>query len=431
MEEAADRRRFKELSLLECTDSSRTAHPKDRIPDPNRCVKKYRRSAAGGGVDDNGKKGKRSLDDLEVTVDYLLGIIFSTQTSTPSSSSSSTSSSKDNNNNNNFRVSLLQAVIFVDDRIRAIQVDLTTLMGEPTTDMNKIIHKVRNIQTKILRYHLLSQHLLSNLSSKQYEWKFGHKALTTAITSFLATWNKQNSYNQKQKEQHQDEVQNDISNDENSIAQLDEIMSYTTLLHIASILNSREASIQPYISTMTQQHKWCGLTCEDGQGMAAVLGLYRKYCPVQNQKRKEIFSNNHHNNDNDNRNTKGGDNITSSSFPKYFWALKIASDVENGNYLSIIRLLAASSSYQKQELKERKQKDLLNDETRWNIMTRCCMAQVMPVIRIGLLRLYNKSFMKQEKVRDDDVSNFKNFKCELTLQMIEAYFKIIGYFLFV
>lgn len=350
--EASERKRFNEISVLECTNSSQ--NPKDRIPNPMSCVKKYRRSAAGGGAQDTYDGDDRSIHDLEVTVNYLLGIVFSTQ-----SSMTSHQSSEDDIH----RVALLQAVLFVDDRIRAIQVDLTTLLGKPTNDLCKLLHQIRNIQAKILRYHLLSHHLLSTYSSKEYEWKFGHKALTTAISSYLATWNREFT---------EEELANDYMDED--IGQLDEIMSFVTLLHIASMLNLREASIQSYYASLSQQQKWCGFPCEDGQGMSALLGLYRKYCHKQ----------------------------FNFQFPKYRWALTIASDVENGNYLSVIRSLTQVKESQTKEPKDLKEID------RWNILSRCCMAQVMPVIRIGLVRLYNKSFMKEEKVKDDDVSNVQH-----------------------
>ena len=391
-EEAHQRQRFKELSPLECTASSYKAHPRDRIPDPNKCVKKYRRSAAGGGVDGhaNGHGNRRSLDELEITVNYLLGIIFSTQKSS---------------NEDNDRFSLLESVLFVDDRIRAVQVDLTIFMGqnqlhEPKTTFingrqnhnnNNSILKIRNIQAKIVRYHLLSQYLLSTLTSKQYEWKFGHKALTTAISSYLATW---------------DNFKNDdytIDQEEKDIIQLDEIMSYTTLLHVASTIYSKEPSIQSYDTSASKQ-KWHGLQCEDGCGMASVLTLYRRYIPIHNSRRK-----------------KG---ITAlSCFPKYQLAVRIAGDIDSGNYLSAIRLLTESESTSLKHISP-----FLDERSRWQILARCCMSQVMPALRIGLLRLYNKSFMKQEKVKDDDVRSGLLQK-SIEILFFEYWSKIITTFL--
>lgn len=355
-EEAYDRQRFHEISHFECSDSSLNVHPKERVPDPCRCVKKYRRSAAGGGVDgyENNYDGHniiskgRSVECLEITVNYLLGIIFSTQRS------SSVSSSHDETTNS--RQSLLQSVLFVDDRIRAVQVDLTTLMGHADTDVDTCVGKIQSMQMKIIRYHILSQHLLSNLSSKQYEWKFASKALTTAISAYFATWDLQNQSLESQKD----------------YTILDEVMCYVTLLHVAYIVNSREPSIGSYNSTISMQ-KWCGLTCEDGHGMSAVLGLYRRYCLLKST----------------------ADDSMISLFPKYMWALKITSDVENGNYISVFRLLTTTNTSKKSGL---------DDNKRWQILSRCCMAQLMPVLRIGLLRMYNKSFMKEEKVQDANLA---------------------------
>ncbi len=271
---------------------------------------------------------------MEITVNYLLGLIFSTQTSCEKST---------------FRATLLQTVLFVDDRIRAVQVDLTTLMAhQNNNDNEQNMSRIRKLQLKVIRYHLLSQHLLSNLSPRQYEWKFGHKALTTAITAFYATY-----------ETHQDSI------DSEDGAMLDEVMGYSTLLHLASVVYARESSIQSYNCTSSNQ-KWCGLSCDDGHGMSAVLQFYRKYCP----------SNKH-----------------LSFFPKYEWALKVGRDFENGNYLSVIRLLTTSAERVDHA-----------ESVSWKILARCCLAQVMPSLRIGLLRYYNKSFMKEEKVQDDDVS---------------------------
>ena len=349
-DEADDRQRYNEISIFECSNPNDTTlvNPKLRKSDPYKCIKKYRRSAAGGGVEgynSDNSSYRRSFEDLDQTVNYLLGIIFSTQTTDEKSG---------------FRASLLQTVLFIDDRIRAVQVDLTTLMGKGMDNFRSNISLIRKIQLKILRYHLLSQHLLSNLSTNKYEWKFGQKALTTAITSYFATWDVQNENNS---------AQDDMD--------LDEVMCYSSLLHVASIINSRETSIQSYNCSVSKQ-KWCGLTCEDGHGMSAILSLYRKYGLFV----KRGFVNN-------------DSSIPLSSFPKYQWALRIAADVETGNYLSVIRLLKTEASDDNY---------FLNKQNKWKILARCCMAQAMPTLRIGLLRCYNKGFMKEEKVKDHDVS---------------------------
>jgi hypothetical protein len=106
--EASDRITFKELSQFECTHSTnKHAHPRDRKPDPFKCVKKYRRSTAGCGVENETLNGSSSRSLL-----VLRGKIFARQ----------------QNDGMEEQFSSAETVNFVDDRPRAVQVDLTTLL---------------------------------------------------------------------------------------------------------------------------------------------------------------------------------------------------------------------------------------------------------------------------------------------------------------
>jgi hypothetical protein len=89
--------------------------------------------------------------------------------------------------------------------------------------------------------------------------------------------------------------------------------------------------------------------------------------------------------------------MKNGSLPRYHWALSIAGAIESDNLLSAMRLLAPKPS----------EEEKIDDESRWKIIARCCIAQAIPLMRIGIMRRYNKSFGKQEKVRDDDVSPCK------------------------
>jgi len=296
-------------------------------------VKKYRRSAAGGGVQpqykEDGTEWKRTLEDLETSVDYLL-TVFSNQQSDGMEE----------------KTSLVKTVNFVDDRLRAVQVDLTTLLGSMSDIDAGTLNKVRGIQVKLVRYNILTQHLFSDLGTDKYEWKFANTALTTAISSFFAAYHGPNSER----------------GDENN---LDEVMSYAALLHIAMVMKNNEAAL-PQTSSTGQQ---CGLASDGGDGMSVILNLYRKH--VQ----------------------KGSNAMKNGYFPKYQWALNIAGAIESGEFLSALKLLAPKTS----------DGDNFDDEFRWKVIARCCIAQAIPLIRIGLMRRYNKSFGKQEKVRDDNL----------------------------
>ena len=333
--EASERITFKELSPFECTQSTYMKHPRERIGDPMKCIKKYRRSAAGGGVQsqykEDGTEWKRSLDDLEISVDYLLTIYANQQSDGMQEKSS-----------------LLKTVNFVDDRLRAVQVDLTILLGNMGELDAESLNVVRKIQVKLVRYNLLTQHLLSSLGADKFEWKFANTALTTAISSFFATYN------------------GHITDKDREKNNLDEVMCYAALLHIAMTLKNNEAALPQTSST----GQGCGLATDGGDGRSAILGLYRKH--VQ----------------------KGTYSLKNESFPKYEWALKVGGAIETGDLFTALKLLAPEPG----------DIEVIDDEGRWKIISRCCIAQAVPLIRVGLMRLYNKSFGKGEQVKDVNVS---------------------------
>jgi len=341
--EASDRKAFKELSQFECTSSSYNSHPRNRIPDPTKCVKKYRRSAAGGGVHiEEGEK--RSLGDLEVSVDYLLGVIYAKQQSDGMEE----------------QFSLVKTVNFVDDRLRAVQVDLTTSLGSMDEVHGYEWTIVRGIQVKLIRYNALTQYLLSNLGGGKYEWKFAHTALTTAISSYFESFNGNNG-------------------DTGYKGDLDEIMSYAALLHIATVVKMREMAL-PQTSTGQQ----CGLAADGGEGMSAILGLFRKYVKSTKGSKGDVPE------------LVEENDMCRLQYPKYQWALQVASAVETGSLVLVLRLLNPKVHGN----------GSIDTEERWRIISRCCVAQVIPMLRIDLMRQYNKSFGKGEKVKDTDVSGF-------------------------
>jgi hypothetical protein len=74
--ESDDRLYCMEISAFESTSSTFHLPPKSRVPDPSRCVKKYRRSAAGGGVKAYKNERPRDVGQLHNTVTFLLGQIY-------------------------------------------------------------------------------------------------------------------------------------------------------------------------------------------------------------------------------------------------------------------------------------------------------------------------------------------------------------------
>jgi hypothetical protein len=191
--------------------------------------------------------------------------------------------------------------------------------------------------------------MLSDFDTKKYEWKFADTALTTAITSFLATYDDRT-----------------ISRAETEL--LDEVLSYVSLLHLATVVRRNELPLLE--STLSGQIS-CGLTIGNGEGSTAILSLYRKYVV----------------------NRCGKLNDCKDFYPKYSMALKIAVFIETGDFLSVLKYLSPVEH-----------RFSINAEERWMILSRCCMAQAIPILRMGLLRRYNKCFGKEERVRGDDVS---------------------------
>lgn len=381
--EASDRVAFKELSQFECTSSTYASHvhPRNRQPDPFKCVKKYRRSAAGGGVNDNDPdvEAERLILDLKLCVDYLLGTIFARQQSDGMTE----------------QFSLVKTVNFVDDRLRAVQVDLTTLLGQmkmsgstcttTSTGRGSCISgvdgetwtTVRGMQVKLIRYNILAQYMLSNVGSDMYEWKFSQKALTTAISSFFASFHGTNGR-------------------VGSREHLDEVMSYAALLHLATVVKKQEGAL-PQTSSTGQQ---CGLVLDGGEGISSILGIYRKYVPTRTCTAQP------------DRRIGFGDR--DGDYPKYHWALRVVSEIENGNLLQAIHLLSPLHDCENNNGDGHDNGTNFSSEERWRVVSRCCVAQVMPILRIGLIRRYNKSFGKQEKVKITDVSADR-LSCAFTL----------------
>jgi SAC3/GANP family len=155
----------------------------DGSPDPGKVIAKYRRSAAG-----SRQRTPRSLRQLSLTVRYLVQAPTTT--------------------------TFLAAVQFFEDRIRAVQVDLTRSSSRPATGRNNNHNNNNNhsnddseliapLQVMIGRAQILILFLMSSIreddvldeksknnrppkNNHHYERKFGVTALQTALTSYLA-----------------------------------------------------------------------------------------------------------------------------------------------------------------------------------------------------------------------------------------------------
>eukprot|EP00978_Attheya_sp_CCMP212_P023934 scaffold74307_cov51-Attheya_sp.AAC.3 len=340
--EAKDRQKHMELSRLECTRETSSSHVRSRKVDPRRVVKKYRRSAAGGGatVPDGGNT-PRSVAQLDVTVHYLLGQVLTTA---PFDA--------------DCRHSLAQVAAFVDDRLRAVQVDLT--VQTPTMEASnnsKHLILVQRMEARMARYGLLVTYLLSNLDNRsKYEHAFGQTALDVAIDACLQ-WSIL-------------ACRTVVDDDENNpIHILDEILSYAALRHVAGIITSRETALPPSFSSGSSNK---------GGGYSSLLILYQTHCMSHTADQP--------------KNTPPGlvAEETHETFPKFKFALQLAALADGGNYNGLLKQLSLPSSSQV------KTKD--QDDVMWKTRCRLCLAPALTAIRIGAVRQYNKSFGKLEKV---------------------------------
>ena len=331
-----------ELSEFESTADTYALGPRHRVADPRLVVKKYRRSAAGGGVSSASsaaRGGARPIDVLMATVDHLLGTVLATQRVHPKNVMEPRS--------------LAATVSFVDDRIRAVQVDLTTSLLD-STRTDKCWAKIRTLQAKLVRYGILVSYLLSDLPSTKYEAKFGRTALRTAIDSYFAAWDASFGSGSSRG------VCATKPTDK-ELAERDEMLSYEALMHVSEGLRKVETALPTYEAA-------------DGAegGCGAVLASYLG---------------------------RGG---TSAEVPaltddpvesKWTTALEVAAAADQGNLIHIFRLLVDTSHTVSAIY-----------EHRWKVLARCCVVPAINVIRIGLVRRYNKSFGKLEKIPGEDLA---------------------------
>ena len=339
-----------ELSEFESTAETYALGPRHRVADPRLVIKKYRRSAAGGGVSSASsaaRGGARSIDVLSTTIDHLLGMVLSTQRVHPQDVMEPRS--------------LAATVSFVDDRIRAVQVDLTTsLLDSKRSDA--CWAKIRTLQAKLVRYGILVSYLLSDLPSTKYEAKFGRTALRTAIDSYFAAWEATFGGNFSG-------TVYSSGPSENDLAERDEMLSYEALMHVSEGLRKGEAALPTYAAGGAEGG--CGAV------LASYLGRGGTGSEPPALTNEELSG------------VTGMKNGTS----KWSIALELAAAADQGNLIHIFRLLVDVSS-----------SATSLHEQRWKVLARCCVVPALNVIRIGLVRRYNKSFGKLEKIPGTDLA---------------------------
>jgi len=422
--EALDRQHHLELSPFECNPSSiksgamltlssdhhdtmgsKKAAARRHRPTFNSqyVIKKYRRSAAGGGaLSEASDKCPRTLDQLQTTVDYLLGSLFANQMppviveedgkEDPNEISiweeDGDYDTQQTHQQQHTPFSLSETVSFIDDRLRAVQKDLVTLLGnieEPNlisssaSSGNSVSAKrqqlkqqrtkstVRDMQAKMVRYNMLASYLLSDVPSSKYEVKFGARSLRTSLTCYLnlsttihEEYQSSSSNNQQQQSAYNTECQTQ-----------DEIMAYMALLHSSAVLRNEETTLPP----PTSNEITSSLMEDSGSGWGALLTTFCKHALT-----------------NDRNNTNG----VVDKYPRWKWALELACVAQEGNYQRYFNLLEKGPTYSSSYTTENELAHVSN--ARFLILARCCTSHSLNLVRLAQLRRYNHAFGKEEKV---------------------------------
>ena len=435
--EALDRQQHLELSPFECNPSSmksgvmltlssendtmgsKKAAARRHRPTFNSqyVIKKYRRSAAGGGaLSEASDKCPRTLDQLQTTVDYLLGSLFANQmppivedcivNTDPNEISiweedgdDMTKQTQQQQQQQHTPFSLSETVSFIDDRLRAVQKDLVTLLGnieEPnliSSSGNSVSakrqqlkeqrtkHTVRDMQAKMVRYNILASYLLSDVPSSKYEVKFGARSLRTSLTCYLnlsttihEEYQSSSSSNQQQQSAYNTECQTQ-----------DEIMAYMALLHSSAVLRNEENSLPP----PTSNEITSSLMEDSGSGWGALLTTFCKHVL-----------------DNENNSTNG----VVDKYPRWKWALELACVAQEGNYQRYFALLEKGPTYSSSYIVE---DDLAQaSNTRLLILARCCTSHSLNLVRLAQLRRHNHAFGKGEKVPATNLARLLRFNID-------------------
>ncbi|KAL3756099.1 hypothetical protein ACHAWU_009401 [Discostella pseudostelligera] len=473
--EAYDRAQYSELSPFEYSYTSlrlqhqqqnqiyrknevvelqrRYSHDNRPTFDPHRIVKKYRRSAAGGGTlldntSTNDDHGYRSLDMLKTTVNYLLNYIFVHQRPPPPSSLDNDNSTNDagdpneisiwgeeedenDNNDNGPLFSLAETVSFIDDRLRAVQKDLVTLLGNhPAQDTINRYHRqqhqqqqqlvfeakrsARKMQACMVRYNILASYLLSDLPLEKYEKTFGVRALRTAMASYRelsgelyedyhpdegeVVLGDESIEQRRWRLRRQREQKERSASYKMEIRTRDEIMAYAAILHSSAVLYSEERTLYAISSgeggVGGGGAAMSSLMEDGGSGWGALLLMMSSsFSRTQRVYDQGAF---------------GVEKDESEEYPRWKWALELASAAQNGNYQRYFALLeagpvaldAATTAKGHQE----ENGDAHSDHSRFLILARCCASHSLNLVRLGQLRRYNHAFGKGEAVSAMDIA---------------------------
>ena len=287
---------------------------KTRQGDACLMVQKYRRSAAGTlRVQYDGKH--RSIPDLVTTVNYLLFHVFTNRCAHKSTQEPQ---------------NLCTVVEFVNDRLRAVQVDLSShryLNGSK---------QVTILLARMVRYYIIVSYLLCELKAPKFDSKLHSQQLEACISLFrlnLASFCNHNDWR-------------------DCIALVDEVLSYSCILSACSG-EMRQSALSIELSDLISSLQTIARLGNNGD---------------ENNSRINVFG----------------------LFPRMKSTIDLLLAIERNDYIQVLHKILSSGD-------------------RWSVLARCCFVPMLDEFRSNVLEVWNKSWMKGQRVTDKEVSGLRIF----------------------
>ena len=248
--------------------------------------------------------------------------------------------------------SLQTTVSFVEDRFRAVQVELVAVSAKPNL-------LVPELQLLLARCQIIILYLMSDCTAAVYEKSFGYKALTTALTNF---WN----HLPAKPPSSPSSGDADQQQPPNQSAQVDEILAYTVLVRLC----------QAIVESGNDHPGRDGSPWRVGDDgvLTAVSNLYRRHVIVSNH-----------------------DKLSKrQQFPFFQWSLRLLSTIVLGHCHVALRMLLQDDMFPDSD--DEDSCKITTIRRHFHTFARCCMAPAIPHLRYQALQAYNASFAKEEKV---------------------------------
>jgi hypothetical protein len=338
----------REVSVLEATPETCFASAKMRIMDPCRAVSQYRRAAS------TVQYPSRTPQDRRLTVEYLGSILCTQQTAYQPSSSVKTRQKHALIS----RVSLKEAVDFVQDRLRALQVEC---IQEQDFD--------KKMQFRVICMQILILYLVSDNPS--YTRVFGEDALKLSFDHYWMSSDIANGRNDNC-----DATANNGDNtNESEQAMDDKILSWQLLFMTSQVCVKH---FQADSSTLAESR---------GVPVGSLSSLMYRH--VRRYLQQGRMSSNLQNNSNSIR-----------SLPCVSWALGIVNAVSRSEWRTVLSLLRPPSLDALDTIAVHNQPGF----NMYCVLVRCCLAPCLPWIFMDYLHMYNQALMKQEALTCQEVA---------------------------